>query len=35
MDKKIRQTINLGVDLNDKWRGNLVTWYKFAFADFV
>ena len=36
MDKKLRETTNLCVEImNRKWQvkgGNLVTWYKFAFA---
>jgi len=36
MDKKLRETTNLGVEImnsiNDKQRGNLVTWYKFVFT---
>ena len=39
MDKKLRETTNLCVEImnsittlvNDKERGNLATWYKFAF----
>ena len=36
MDKNLRETTNLSVEImnsiGDKQRGNLVTWYKFAFA---
>ena len=36
MDKKMRENTNLCVGkkltVGDKQRGNLVTWYKFAFA---
>ena len=35
MDDKSRETSNLFVEImnsNDKYRGNFVTWYKFAFA---
>ena len=36
MDKKLRETTNLCVEIINSKRqvkGNLVTWYKFAFAD--
>ena len=35
MDNKLRETTNLGVEImkvSEKQRGNLSTWYKFAFA---
>ena len=36
MDKKLPESTNLGVEImnsiNDKQRGNLVTWYKFVFT---